>query len=172
LQEKGLPPNYYKLLLQYKSLPKISFDYEVVKKANYMVALPYDGYWKDLGTWNTLTEEMATTQIGKGVLSDDNENTHLINELDIPVTVIGVKDIVVAAGPDGILDADKASGPKIKDLISGFEQPPMYEERIWGWSRVLDYANYESGNEMVTKRICIHEGKNTSYHYHNLRDEV
>ena len=25
---------------------------------------------------------------------------------------------------------------------------------------------------MVTKRICIHEGKNSSYHYHNLRDEV
>lgn len=172
LLEKGLPLHYDKLSLQYKNLPKISFDYEVVEKAKHIVALPYDGYWKDLGTWNTLTEEMATTQIGKGVLSEDNENTHLINELDIPVTVIGLKDIVVAASPDGILVADKASSPKIKDLISGFEQPPMYEERIWGWSRVLDYANYEGGNEMVTKRICIHEGKNSSYHYHNLRDEV
>ncbi|MEH7492710.1 sugar phosphate nucleotidyltransferase [Neobacillus niacini] len=172
LLEKELPIDYDKLSLQYKNLPKISFDYEVVEKAKHIVALPYDGYWKDLGTWNTLTEEMATTQIGKGVLSDDNENTHLINELDIPVTIIGVKDIVVAASPDGILVADKASSPKIKDLISGFEQPPMYEERIWGWSRVLDYANYEGGNEMVTKRICIHEGKNSSYHYHNLRDEV
>lgn len=48
----------------------------------------------------------------------------------------------------------------------------MYEERIWGWSRVLDYASYEDGNEMVTKRICIHEGKNSTYHFHNLRDEV
>lgn len=172
LLEKELPLHYDKLSIQYNNLPKISFDYEVVEKANHIVALPYDGYWKDLGTWNTLTEEMATTQIGKGVLSDDNENTHLINELDIPVTVIGVKDIVVAASPDGILVADKASSPRIKDLISGFEQPPMYEERIWGWSRVLDYANYEGGNEMVTKRICIHEGKNSSYHYHNLRDEV
>lgn len=25
---------------------------------------------------------------------------------------------------------------------------------------------------MVTKRICIHKGKNSSYHYHHLRDEV
>ena len=137
-----------------------------------MLLLPYDGYWKDLGTWNTLTEEMATCQIGKGILCDDSENTHLVNELDIPVTVIGVKDLVVAASPDGILVADKALSPKIKELIKDFDQPPMYEERIWGWSRVLDYAKYDDGQEMVTKRICIHNGKNSSYHYHNLRDEV
>ncbi|PGY12673.1 sugar phosphate nucleotidyltransferase [Bacillus sp. AFS031507] len=172
LVEKGLPLHYDKLSLQYKDLPKISFDYEVVEQANHIVALPYDGYWKDLGTWNTLTEEMATSQIGKGVLSNDSVNTHLINELDIPVTIIGLKDVVVAASPDGILVSDKASSPKIKELISGFEQPPMYEERIWGWSRVLDYAKYDDGNEMVTKRICIHAEKNSSYHYHNLRDEV
>ncbi len=83
-----------------------------------------------------------------------------------------MKDLVVAASPDGILIADKASSPKIKDLISGFDQPPMYEERIWGWSRILDYASYENGREMVTRRICIHTGKNLSYHYHNLREEV
>lgn len=172
LAEKELPLDFDELLKQYNTLPKISFDYEVVEKANHIVALPYDGYWKDLGTWNTLTEEMVTLQIGKGVLSDDNVNTHLINELDIPVTVLGMKDVVVAASPDGILVSDKASSPKIKELISGYDQPPMYEERIWGWSRVLDYAHYEDGQEMVTKRICIHEGKNSSYHYHNLHDEV
>ena len=144
----------------------------MVEKANHLVVLPYDGYWKDLGTWNTLTEEMATTQIGKGIISDDTFNTHLVNELDIPVTVHGVKDVVVAASPDGILVTDKASSPKIKELIGSFNQPQMYEERIWGWSRVLDYAKFENGQEMVTKRICIHKGKNSSYHYHNLRDEV
>lgn len=172
LKEKGMPLHYDELHLQYHTLPKISFDYEVVEKANKIVALPYEGYWKDLGTWNTLTEEMATTQIGKGVISGDSVNTHLVNELDIPVTVVGLKDVVVAASPDGILVSDKASSPKIKDLINGFSQPPMYEERLWGWSRVLDYATYEDGLEMVTKRILIHSGKNSSYHYHNLRDEV
>ncbi|GAA0486475.1 sugar phosphate nucleotidyltransferase [Salinibacillus aidingensis] len=172
LKEKGLPTEYTSLKDQYNDLPKISFDYEVVEKANSIVALPYDGYWKDLGTWNTLTEEMATTQIGKGVVSEDSVNTHLINELDIPVTVLGGKDLVVAASPDGILVSDKASSPKVKDLIKDFDQPPMYEERIWGWSRTLDYTKYDDEQEMVTKRICIEEGKNSSYHYHNLRDEV
>jgi len=172
LYENGFPLHFDELERQYQYLPKISFDYEVVEKANHLIVLPYDGYWKDLGTWNTLTEEMVTTQIGKGIISDDTFNTHLVNELDIPITVHGVKDVVVAASPDGILVTDKASSPKIKELIGSFNQPQMYEERIWGWSRVLDYAKFENGQEMVTKRICIHKGKNSSYHYHNLRDEV
>ncbi|MEH7568517.1 sugar phosphate nucleotidyltransferase [Priestia megaterium] len=172
LQEKNLPLQFETLHKEYATLPKISFDYEVVEKSSHIVALPYDGYWKDLGTWNTLTEEMATSQIGKGVLTDDSANTHLVNELDIPVTVLGVKDVVVAASPDGILVADKASSPKIKEIIGDWNYPPMYEERLWGWSRVLDYAKYDEETEMVTKRIHISKGKNSTYHYHNLRDEV
>jgi len=172
LKEKGFSLEFDLLEKDYQMLPKISFDYEVVEKANRIVALPYDGYWKDLGTWNTLTEEMATSQIGKGVLTDDSDNTHLVNELDIPVTVLGVKDVVVAASPDGILVADKASSPKIKEIIGDWNYPPMYEERLWGWSRVLDYAKYDEETEMVTKRIHISKGKNSTYHYHNLRDEV
>ncbi|MCI1593392.1 MAG: cupin domain-containing protein [Heyndrickxia oleronia] len=172
LLEKGLPIQFEDFLKQYSTLPKISFDYEVVEKAKKIVALPYKGYWKDLGTWNTLTEEMETTQIGKGIISDKSLNTHLVNELDIPVTIHGVKNVVVAASPDGILVTDKALSPEIKDLISQFDQPPMYEERLWGWSRVLDYAKYGNEKEMVTKRIHITQGKNSSYHFHNLRDEV
>ncbi|MED5099943.1 sugar phosphate nucleotidyltransferase [Niallia circulans] len=164
--------DYESLRAQYGVLPKISFDYEVVEKAKRIIALPYDGYWKDLGTWNTLTEEMATNQVGKGIISDDSANTHLINELDIPITVIGGRNLIVAASPDGILVSDKKLSPKIKDLIQNFDQPPMYEERIWGWSRTLDYSKYDNEEEMVTKRICIHEGKNSTYHYHNFRDEV
>ncbi|PPA69495.1 sugar phosphate nucleotidyltransferase [Jeotgalibacillus proteolyticus] len=172
LRDKGWSLDYTRLSESYSDLPKISFDYEVVEKAKKIVAVPYEGYWKDLGTWNTLTEEMGTASIGKGTLCDDNINTHLINELDIPVTVIGTENLVVAASPDGILVADKASSHKIKEIVADYDQKPMYEERIWGWSRVLDYAKYEDGQEMVTKRIHIKAGANSSFHFHRLRDEV
>ena len=172
LEENCLPLDYQELLATYATLPKISFDYAVVEKTDNIIAVPYDGYWKDLGTWNTLTEEMATSQIGKGVISEDSTNTHLINELDIPVTVIGVKNLVIAASPDGILVSEKEASPKIKDYIGQYDQPPMYEERMWGWTRTLDYAKYDEQKEMVTKRICIYAGRNSSYHRHTLRDEV
>jgi len=48
----------------------------------------------------------------------------------------------------------------------------MYEERRWGWYRVLDYTKFEDGNEVLTKRIGIEAGKNLSYQVHYRRSEV
>ncbi|MCL1632527.1 sugar phosphate nucleotidyltransferase [Sporolactobacillus sp. CPB3-1] len=173
LESLGLPLNYEALSKQFARLPKISFDYAVVEKAKNIVALPYEGFWKDLGTWNTLTEEMATKQIGKGIISNDSENTHLINELDLPVTVLGVSNAIVAVSPDGILVSDKEQSPRIKEVMKGFDQRPMYEERKWGSYRVLDYSRYSANNEEVlTKKVVIKEGANLSYHCHHMRKEV
>ncbi|MBW8350259.1 mannose-1-phosphate guanylyltransferase [Bacillus sp. IITD106] len=172
IEANGLPVIYEQLKLCYNDLPKISFDYEVVEKAKNIVMVPYDGYWKDLGTWNTLTEEMASTQIGKGIVSADCQNTHLINELDIPVTVHGISNAVVAVSSDGILVADKEMSPGIKELIHGFDDRPMYEERRWGWYRVLDHVKFNDGQEVLTKRIGVKAGKNLSYQKHSYRKEV
>jgi len=172
LEEKHLPIHYEELLKQYARLPKISFDYEVVEKAKNIIALQYNGYWKDLGTWNTLTEEMGTNKIGNGIISEDSINTHLINEIDIPVTILGVSNAVIAVSPDGILVSDKEKSPKIKELVSTFNDRPMYEERRWGWYRVLDHVKYNGTQEVLTKKIGIKAGSNLSYQYHLARKET
>lgn len=171
LRRKGLPVQYAELSEHYDQLPKISFDYEVVEKAEHIAVVPYEGYWKDLGTWNTLTEEMKNQQIGRGTISGDCLNTHLINEIDIPVSIIGLSNIVVAVSPDGILVTDKSESPRIKDYID-YNQGPMYEERQWGWVRILDDQSYEDGRCAVTKRVCILGGKSLSYRMHTGREEV
>jgi len=172
LEAKGLPTDYRELHKHYSLLPNNSFDYEVVEKTKSIVSLSYDGFWKDLGTWNTLTDEMSLDHIGKGTLSKDTTNCHLINELDIPVIVLGIKNAVVAASPDGILVTDKESSPRIKDVIRGFEKRPMYEERRWGWYIILDYTKFNDGDEVITKKIGIKAGANLSYQMHNYRSEV
>ena len=166
LQAKGLPIQYDEMLKEYHKLEKISFDYAVVEKAEKIVALQYSGGWKDLGTWNTLTEEMSTNQIGKGIISNDSTNTHLVNELDIPVTILGIKNAVVAASPDGILITDKAASPRIKEVLKGFEQRPMNEESRWYWYRILDHRKFDGGNEVLTKRMGIKAGHNLCYQKH------
>ncbi|GMK41163.1 mannose-1-phosphate guanylyltransferase [Paenibacillus sp. CCS19] len=171
LKAKGYPTEYDQLVKQYHELPKISFDYEVVEKTNNIVVIPYDGYWKDLGTWNTLTEEMKQNQIGRGTISEDCANTHLVNELEIPVTILGVSNVVVAVSPDGILVTDKSASPRIKDFIN-YDQGPMFEEKEWGWIRILDNEKYEDGRCVVTKRVAIKEGRNLSYLMHLYREEV
>lgn len=172
LIERGFPIQYEAMAKQYDKLPKNSFDYEIVEKAQKIVVAPYEGYWKDLGTWNTLTEQMDTDQIGKGLISSCSNNTHLINELDIPVVVLGLDNVVVATSPDGILVTEKNSSPKIKDMLKNMEQRPMYEERRWGSYRVLDFKKYREGHEVLTKRICLQAGKNVSYQYHMKRSEI
>lgn len=168
----GLPVQYEDLLRSYPLLKKISFDYEVVERERRIAVLPYSGFWKDLGTWNTLTEEMAAAQIGRGLVTASSPGTHLLNELDIPVVVMGVSDVVVAASPDGILVTSKEASPGIKQVVGEFDNRPMYEERRWGHYRVIDHLKYKDGNEVLTKRIFIEAGQNISYQFHRKRSEI
>lgn len=172
LKERGLPTKYDEMMQLYERLPKISFDYEIVEKVEKIAVIPYNGYWKDLGTWNTLTEEIQTSVIGRGTLSDTCTNTHLINELDMPVTVIGASNMIVATSPDGILVSDKSKSHQIKELVKDDKKRPMYEERRWGWYRVLDYKESTDGMNVLTKRLCVFAGQNISYQYHHKRSEV
>ncbi|MCH6268420.1 sugar phosphate nucleotidyltransferase [Neobacillus citreus] len=172
LEKRGFPAQYDKVIENYSSLPKISFDYEIVEKAKRIAVIPYNGYWKDLGTWNTLTEEMETNILGSGSISQDCTNTHLINELEVPVFVLGASNIVVATSPDGILVSEKSASHQVKEIVKDMEQRPMFEERRWGWYRVLDYKKSTEGKEVLTKRLFVFAGHNLSYQYHHYRSEV
>ena len=156
----------------YTSFPKISFDYEVAEKAGSVAVVPFNGEWKDLGTWNTLTDELRKSVIGNAVMGSHCENTHVINELQNPIYVDGLKDIVVAACPDGILVCAKENSEEIKKAVENLTSRPMYEERRWGTYRVLDDSFYADGRHSLTKSITLKQGKNISYQIHHHRSEV
>ena len=157
---------------QYRKLEKTSFDYAVVEKADSVAAVSYSGEWKDLGTWNTLTEVMDTTPIGDVRISDDCENTHIINELDIPIVVMGAKNMVVAASHDGILVADKEQSSYIKRHVEDMDRRPMYEERGYGEYKVLDMTVNEDGIKSLTKRKTVKAGSSIEYQRHQNRAEI
>ena len=157
---------------RYSEFPKISFDYEVAEKAQSVAVVPYTGEWKDLGTWNTLTDEFKQHTIGNAVLGPKCENTHIINELQNPIFVDGLKDVVVAACPDGILVCAKKETENIKKYVENLTPRPMYEERRWGTYKVLDDTIYADGNHALTKSITLRPGKNISYQIHHHRAET
>ena len=156
----------------YRDFPKISFDYEVAEKAASVAVVPYSGKWKDLGTWNTLCEELPDTHIGNVMMGDKNENSHVVNELGIPVFCNGLKDMVVAASPDGIMVCGKTESEKIKNYVGTLHLRPMYEVRRWGSYRVLDNVTYGDGTQSLTKSIHLKAGKNISYQLHHHRSET
>ena len=151
----------------YSEFPKISFDYEVAEKAQSVAVVPFNGQWKDLGTWNTLTDELKKPVLGNAVMGNHCENTHVINELQNSIYVDGLKDIVVAACPDGILVCGKEHSEDIKKAVENLTPRPMYEERRWGTYRVLDDTIYADGNHVLTKSITLKPGKNISYQIHH-----
>ncbi|MCY0900858.1 MAG: sugar phosphate nucleotidyltransferase [Firmicutes bacterium] len=171
LQGRGLPWTYSGILDAYGSLPARSFDYEVVEQAAKIVAIAYSGTWKDLGTWETLSEEMEHPFAGIGT-AVDCEDTHVINELSIPVVTMGLKNAVVVASPDGVLVAEKGYTSALKDVVKPFSGRPMYEERYWGNYRVFDYSRLADGTEVLVRNVELFSGKNLSYQQHARRTEM
>ena len=159
--------DYHDLFAKYETLPKISFDYAVVEKEDKIQVQRFSGQWKDLGTWNTLTEAMQDAVVGKGVLNDNCSNVHIVNEMDVPVLAMGLHDVVISASPEGILVSDKEQSSYIKPFVDKFEQQIMFAEKSWGSFRVLDV---ESGS--MTIKVTLNEGHSMNYHNHKHRDEV
>lgn len=164
--------DYQNLYEHYASLKKDSFDYEVVEKCDSIVCVPYQGTWSDLGTWNTLTEQMLIPSAGNVIQDQTCENTHIINELSIPMVALGLKNLVVVANADGILVSDKETSSYMKPYVEQIHNRPMYEERRWGEYKVLDYEQYSDQSKSLTKHLDIKAGKYISYQSHSLRDEI
>jgi len=172
LIEMQAPINYEELLRNYNKLPKISFDYQVVERTGRIAVSEYDGYWKDLGTWNTLTEEIKSGVIGNGSMCEESKGSHIINELGLPVVLLGLSNVIVSASPDGILVADKQRSPRVKEMVEDKEVSPMFEERLWGSYRVLDYALSAEGLRTKIGLVQVHAGMQLPYHAHEHRSET
>ncbi len=161
--------DYDDLYTRYDTLTKISFDYAVAEKERSINVIRFGGEWKDLGTWNTLTEAMLEP-VGGNAVADGCHNTHIINELGLPMIVLGMDDAVVAATPDGILVSDKEASKQLKDYVE--DQRPMYERRQWGEYRVLDQKLHDDGQNSLVKELVISPGKSISYQRHERRTEI
>ena len=159
--------DYQDLFDKYDTLNKISFDYAVVEHEPDIAVLRFNGQWKDLGTWNTLTEAMEESTVGSAILNETCDNVHVINELDLPVLAMGLHDVVISASPDGILVSDKDQSSYIKPYVDGIHQEIMFAEKSWGSYRVLDVED-----ESMTVKVTLNPGHKMNYHSHEHRDEI
>ena len=159
--------DYYDLFDKYHTLTKISFDYAVVEKETRIQVQRFAGQWKDLGTWNTLTEAMEEAIVGRGEMNDSCTGVHIVNEMDVPVLAMGLHDVVISASPEGILVSDKEQSSYIKPFVDRYEQQIMFAEKSWGSFKVLDVEN-----ESLTIKVTLNAGHSMNYHSHKNRDEV
>ena len=158
---------YRDLFNKYDTLTKISFDYAVVEHEQHIEVMRFAGMWKDIGTWNTLSEAMESDSIGKAILNDKCRNVHVINELNVPVLCMGLEDVVVSASPEGILVSDKNQSSYIKPYVDEIDQQIMFAEKSWGSFQVIDIEETS-----MTIKVTLNAGHGMNYHSHEQRDEV
>ncbi|MDO4339404.1 MAG: sugar phosphate nucleotidyltransferase [Eubacteriales bacterium] len=159
--------DYQDLYAKYDTLTRISFDYAVVEKEDKIQVMRFAGQWKDLGTWNTLTEAMVENAVGDVMMNETCKNVHVVNELDVPILAMGLHDVVISASPEGILVSDKEQSSYIKPFVDKIDQQIMFAEKSWGSFRVLDVED-----ESLTIKVTLNAGHSMNYHSHKYRDEV
>ena len=159
--------DYQDLFSKYDTLTKISFDYAVVEKENKIQVMRFSGQWKDLGTWNTLTEAMTDAAIGDAMMNETCTDVSIINELNVPVLAMGLHDVVISASPEGILVSDKEQSSYIKPYVDKIDQQIMFAEKSWGSFRVLDVKK-----KSLTIKVTLNPGNSMNYHSHKNRNEV
>ena len=159
--------DYDDLFNKYDTLNKISFDYAVVEHETEIEVMRFAGTWKDLGTWNTLTEAMDSHAVGEALFNEQCENVHVVNELDVPILCMGLKDVVVSASPEGILVSDKEQSSYIKPFVNTLDHRVMFAEKSWGSFKVIDIDKAS-----MTIKVTLNAGHRMNYHSHQHRDEV
>lgn len=138
LQQMGLPAELKAFADCYPGLPVLSFDKEVAERTSSAVVLRHEGEWRDLGSWAALSAELQQPVTGVGGIWGESADTAIVNELNIPLHVIGVPGIVAVASHDGILVAGKHEANAIKEIMQLNAAVPGYGESSWGSYTVLD----------------------------------
>lgn len=155
------------LVKNYDALPNISFDYAVVEHEKNIKVVRYVGEWKDIGTWNTLTEVLESNSIGQVQADSTCQNLHVINNGDVPIICMGLKNAVVVAGTDGILVSDKAASSYIKPFVEHLDKQVRFVEKSWGSFKIID-----ADEKSLTIKVTLNRGNQMRYHSHERRDEV
>lgn len=159
--------SHAELTKNYGELPNISFDYAVVEHEKNIKVVRYVGEWKDIGTWNTLTEVLESNSIGQVQSDITCENLHVINNSDVPIICMGLKDAVVVAGAEGILVSDKKASSYIKPFVECLDRQIRFIEKSYGSFKIIDVENGS-----LTIKVTLNRGSRMRYHSHERRDEV
>lgn len=159
--------NHDALQKNYHALPSISFDYAVSEHEKNIKVVRYVGQWKDIGTWNTLTEVLDENFIGQVQSDAACENLHVINNSDLPIICMGLKNSVVVVGPEGILVSDKAASSFIKPFVEKLDNRIRFAEKSWGSFKIIDVED-----ESLTVKVTLNRGSHMKYHSHKFRDEI
>ncbi len=118
------------LATTYRQMEKISIDYAVTEKMNPkdVLIIRGDFGWGDLGSWDTVYDELShkTDREGNLVKGNwhgiDTRESLIYGAGEKLVTTIGVSNLVIVDTPDALLVTQRGRGQDVKKLVELLEQ--------------------------------------------------
>jgi mannose-1-phosphate guanylyltransferase len=116
----------------YPTLTKISVDFAVMEKADRCIVVEMPVSWLDVGSWTALCEIINPDAEGNVAtaaqfLALDSANNILVAEGDHLIATIGVKDLVIVAGPKATLVCHRDQVQRIKEMVSEIEKAGLVD---------------------------------------------
>jgi mannose-1-phosphate guanylyltransferase len=182
--KKESPEIYEKSLLAYKEakkehlirislermleIPDNSIDYAVMEKSNRVKVVPSNIDWSDLGSFESLDNEIESSS---SVMALNSNNNLVLSEKQ--VAMIDVDDLIVIDTADALLISKKGSSAKVKEIVkelnlqgSELTKSHTLTHRPWGTYEVL-----LSTESYKLKRIVVQPNQRLSLQKHYHRNE-
>ncbi len=176
--EIAVSPGFLRLPVErYAAAPAMSFDYAVMEKTERAAVVEAGFDWRDLGSWESLSEIAGRDGAGNTMIGDvvahetSGSYVHAGKGL---VALLGVDDLIVATSGDAVLVAARNRIDSVKELVAeiGRRRPETVDEarRVvspWGYFEVIG----NGGGGYQVKRIVVEPGARLSLQKHAHRAE-
>jgi mannose-1-phosphate guanylyltransferase len=116
------PKNFEKALRErFSNLPRISFDYAIMEKADRVLVVEVSFDWDDIGSWRAVANYFEKDKKGNAancaITALDSSNNIVFEEDGTTIALLGVHDLIVVRTKDALLVCDRHEAEKIKNLI-------------------------------------------------------
>src|SRR5438034_1071946 len=106
---------------RFSKLPRISFDYAVMEKADRVLVVEASFDWDDIGSWRAVANYFQKDKHGNAanrtITALESSNNIVFEEDGTSVALLGVHDLIVVRTQDALLICHRHEAERIKDLI-------------------------------------------------------
>ena len=117
-----MPGQFEKALSErFSKLPKISFDYAIMEKADRVLVVEASFDWDDVGSWTAVAHYFKNDEAGNAancsITALDSTNNIVFDQDGATVALLGVHNLIVVRTGDALLICHRHHAEKIKDLV-------------------------------------------------------
>lgn len=168
--------SYSEVLKNFHELPDISIDYALMEKTDRSALIPFEIFWSDIGSWESLYEICDKDESGNvnshEALTLETKNSLILGNKRV-IATLGIEDLIVVDTEDALFVAKRGESQRVKDVVKILSEKSASQAeehltifRPWGSFTLL-----ERGERYKIKRITVYPGEKLSLQMHHHRSE-